>query len=292
MNGNPSARVGGIALAVTLTSVIWCGPSQATTCGSGTSFGFCDEYFVSTLAEFHTRFGSTTTGYNTPGIYQETNTTTPTVVQLTAQSTGYQPVPGEFVQNTTPNASTGLLLHGWSFNFFSNGQQLSNGANSVSNGPNNNFNPGTSGTGLNFQYLTGDMSGSLSNGTVTAFNINSIVVDSTNTAVSFKIEGLVGGPGGTVVDTANESLNFALSQQTVNLNWTGVDTVAITDFGGPAGTLLLQNVNLTPVPAPAPLIGHGLLAVLAIGGVLFGSNLLERSKRRRSLGIVTPHGAA
>jgi len=34
------------------------------------------------------------------------------------------------------------------------------------------------------------------------------------------------------------------------------------------------------VPIPAPLIGHGLLALLAIGGVLFGGKLLETFKAR------------
>jgi hypothetical protein len=35
---------------------------------------------------------------------------------------------------------------------------------------------------------------------------------------------------------------------------------------------------------PAPVIGHGLFVLLAIGGVLFGGELLERSRKRRSLG--------
>jgi hypothetical protein len=35
---------------------------------------------------------------------------------------------------------------------------------------------------------------------------------------------------------------------------------------------------------PAPPIGHGLLVLLAVGGVLFGGKLLEHSKRRSSLG--------
>jgi len=38
---------------------------------------------------------------------------------------------------------------------------------------------------------------------------------------------------------------------------------------------------------PAPIIGHGLLVTLAIGGVLFGSKLLERSKKRSPLETVS-----
>jgi hypothetical protein len=43
---------------------------------------------------------------------------------------------------------------------------------------------------------------------------------------------------------------------------------------------------------PAPVIGHSLSGFLAIGGVLFGARLFERSKRRRSPGTAIRHGAA
>jgi hypothetical protein len=39
----------------------------------------------------------------------------------------------------------------------------------------------------------------------------------------------------------------------------------------------------TAVPVPAPAIGHGLLVLLAIGGVLLGGKLSENLKKRRSL---------
>jgi hypothetical protein len=42
---------------------------------------------------------------------------------------------------------------------------------------------------------------------------------------------------------------------------------------------------------PAPLIGHGFPVVLAVGGLLFGAKLLERSKNGRSLGTAIPHAA-
>jgi hypothetical protein len=47
MDGNPSAKAGGIALAVTLASVIWCGPSQAAT------FTFGDEWYVNSQTTFN-----------------------------------------------------------------------------------------------------------------------------------------------------------------------------------------------------------------------------------------------
>lgn len=43
---------------------------------------------------------------------------------------------------------------------------------------------------------------------------------------------------------------------------------------------------------PAPLIGHGLFVLLAVGGVLGGSRPWERSKKRRSLATAIQHAAA
>jgi hypothetical protein len=37
-------------------------------------------------------------------------------------------------------------------------------------------------------------------------------------------------------------------------------------------------LQIGPVAVPAPLIGHGLSVLLAVGGLLFGAKLLERSK--------------
>jgi len=47
-----------------------------------------------------------------------------------------------------------------------------------------------------------------------------------------------------------------------------------------------------PLVVPAPPIGHGLAAVLAVCGGLFGFKLWERSKTRRAPGIATPLAAA
>jgi hypothetical protein len=49
--------------------------------------------------------------------------------------------------------------------------------------------------------------------------------------------------------------------------------------------------SASPQVVPAPLIGHGLLVLLAVGGILFGARLWERSKKR-SVGNAIPHPAA
>ena len=41
--------------------------------------------------------------------------------------------------------------------------------------------------------------------------------------------------------------------------------------------------TFSPFTVPAPSIGHGILAFLAVGGVLFGGKLFESLKKRRSL---------
>ena len=77
-----------------------------------TVFTFTDEDYVSTLAQFHTAFGATTTGFTVAGLIKDQHTT-PTVTLLHANSSAsYQMVPGEFVQNTSPNASTAIVLSG------------------------------------------------------------------------------------------------------------------------------------------------------------------------------------
>jgi hypothetical protein len=47
--------------------------------------------------------------------------------------------------------------------------------------------------------------------------------------------------------------------------------------------------NVFTVPAPS--IGRGLPVLLAVGGILFGARLWERSKKRSS-GTAIPHAAA
>src|SRR5207244_6238616 len=64
----------------------------------------------------------------------------------------------------------------------------------------------------------------------------------------------------------------------------GIGTFVISDAAITAGTSITgvvfnfgtgPDTFITGVPVPAPLIGHGLLVLLAVGGVLSGGKLLE-----------------
>lgn len=87
--------------------------------------------------------------------------------------------------------------------------------------------------------------------------------------------------------------------------FTSTGTIAASDFdflstGGSPNWLAAIHVQNTGtdgnssgwVGAPAPPIGHGLPALLAMGGLLFGATLWERSRKRRSPETATPHVAA
>jgi hypothetical protein len=66
-------------------------------------------------------------------------------------------------------------------------------------------------------------------------------------------------------------------------------TIQLNDGQADFDNVLLSD-NLTA--APAPVIGHGLPGVLAIGSVLFGATLFQRRKKHRSLGIAIQHASA
>jgi hypothetical protein len=85
---------------------------------------------------------------------------------------------------------------------------------------------------------------------------------------------------------------FAPSQSVATVDpATGAATIG-PDITG-AGVTFVTGFAPFPVQAvPAPVIGHGLPVVLAVGGVLFGAKLLQRSRKRRSFGAAIRHAAA
>jgi hypothetical protein len=270
--GRVSKKIGIFLQAAAILGFMTCivGEARATT------FGFQDEYYVNTQTEFNTLFGAGTAGYSTPGVYQKTNSTTPTVVQLSAHGTGEQQVTGEFIQNGTPNVNAGIALSGW-------GKTGANGGVVGSVYTQGTFQNTLSG----FQYKTGITTSSLSGGTATAFNLNSIdlVTSDQYTSTGYTIRGLLNG---VVVDQENVSTNFygntvnsvTTSGPTLAFNWTDIDTVLFGYFNGTSfvawpndGVLFMDNINIDPYSAPIPtpepctmlLLGSGFLGFGAYG---------------------------
>ena len=115
------------------------------------------------------------------------------------------------------------------------------------------------------------------------------------------------GPGSFNVDlgnfnTVDGEVVTAVTYASGNLiegNFTSVSfdgTTAIftgttsTDYNAPGGKSVIFNVTTKLVPAP--LIGHGLLVFLAVGGLLFGGKFWERSNNPRPLELAIPQASA
>ena len=88
-------------------------------------------------------------------------------------------------------------------------------------------------------------------------------------------------PATTMAGFDNSRISFSSDQ--ILVNWNGLSYQD--------GTMVAINFAV-PEAAPAPLIGRGIPVVLAISGVLFGANLLGRSKKSRLLRTAIPHPAA
>jgi hypothetical protein len=83
------------------------------------------------------------------------------------------------------------------------------------------------------------------------------------------------------VSCPNDLLPLAASQPTTPVNTASIFLAAGTyDLWYTAANGLPEDLQTNSVPIPAPLIGHGLLVLLAVGGVLFGSKFLENSKKQ------------
>ena len=189
-----------------------------------------------------------------------TNNNLPTIVTRLGNGSS---IPGEFVENTTPNASTGLQLFGW-------GQSLNNG-NQVAS-VYNSTNP-FNGSVLYFQYKTGVTGGLFGNGATTPFTFNSFDLRGSTAAanLSFTLQGYLNN---VLVDSAILNVT-GNTLTTFTENWTNVDTVEIVSTASlpvnwGSGTLYMDNVHINeavPVPIPASilLMGSGLLGMGLVG---------------------------
>lgn len=241
-------------------------PAQATT------FTFQDEYWLKSGTAYSTVFSGATGSAPTSGIYQETTTgASPVITQLTTTITlsSFQttPVPGEFTQN---GGGSALQLNGWSANLDFIGSTAH-----ISNSPW--YKPGTgvqspsgnlSGTGLNFEYLTGASANHTTgviSGTQGVFTLNSIFLDTSASATSLTIEGLLHG---IVVDTTGShpvSVNGSTGM-TFSPGWAGIDEVVFTGDNLGNNVLTLDDINVSPVPEPGSLslFAAGLLSLAGL----------------------------
>src|SRR5437667_8745649 len=81
----------------------------------------------------------------------------------------------------------------------------------------------------------------------------------------------------------------------VTVSQTVATILRVDVFGDLNGKIVNNTANsgaLGVVGIPAPLIGHGVSGVLAVGGMfLVGAGLFGRNRKRRSLGTVLTHTA-
>lgn len=92
--------------------------------------------------------------------------------------------------------------------------------------------------------------------------------------------------------TFTDSISLGNGQNFLTITTTGGETISSVAISAPGGFATYDQPRVSGLAAvPAPLIGHGLPVLLAVGGLFFGAKLLERSKTRRSLGTDIPHAA-
>jgi hypothetical protein len=174
-------------LGTIVAGTVLAGSAQATT------FTFSDEYYVANITTFHTLFGATTTGYGTSGVYQLTDSIAPNAV--TKLSNGSS-VPGEYIQNTTPNANEELITNGFSASL-NNGQQVGNVFNLALGG----F----------IRFAVG--------GSTTPFTFNSFDLSGSGT-IQIRGELNLNPVAGDLA-----TINLTSTPTTYTFDWTGIDTV-------------------------------------------------------------------
>jgi hypothetical protein len=140
----------------------------------------------------------------------------------------------------------------------------------------------TGGTLANFDFTLFGTAASADTGGVLTCSVNQTTSGATCT-VSANAKTSSTGSGGTVGTLAMPGA------PPWTWDFTGANIPSGANFDLQFGSFNAAD-HLTTVPAP--LIGGGLPVLLAVGGILFGAKLLERSKKRRSLGTAVLNAAA
>ena len=195
--------------------------------------------------------------YSTAGIYQQTQDALHGGVLVTRLSNGSS-VPGEYLEDTSPNRLDELQLFGWSQSL-NNAQQVANVYNST--------NP-LNGAVLYLKYTVGGVSMPFT------FNSFDLRGSAAGANLNFTLEGLLGG---SVVDSATLNVTGG-TFVTFAENWSNIDTLEIASTAGlpvnwGSGTLYMDNVvlnNVSAVPEPA--------SVALLGIVLIGFSGIIRKK--------------
>jgi hypothetical protein len=235
MKGKSLAKIG-MAFVIAAAVMIWCVPAKAYT------FGFDDMYLVKS----GNAFPGTSVTVSSSGIYQETQDATHGGVIITKLAGLTTSVPGEFVQNTTPNASSELQLYGW-------GQSLNYGqkVDTVYN-----LQDTANGAVLYFRYAVG--------GTAQPFTFNGFDLKTVVGSVNATFEAL--DASNHILDTATVTLSSGFT--TFSENWTNVYEIQFTAPGGTAN-VYMDNVEINdpvpsvPEPATLLLLGFGLVGLAA-----------------------------
>jgi hypothetical protein len=160
----------------------------------------------------------------------------------------------------------------------------------------------TAGTGLTLAAEVMNSTG-FTNSLSFFYSSNSIAVGGVSPSVT-----VYSGPNGTgsvlaslldLADTMNNGTSCSSSNPPPSNcglfnNWVSESvsfsgTAESVVFAGSVNRIGFDNITLGAVPAP--IMGHGLPSGLAVAGILFGAKLLQRSRRRRSLGVGIPRNA-
>jgi hypothetical protein len=87
-------------------------------------------------------------------------------------------------------------------------------------------------------------------------------------------------PSSTPALSANSSLSFIFDVTISSGSFAGYNPDFKIEWVGSNNHYDLVSETLTPVTVPAPVIGHGLPVLLAVGGFAFGAKLLQRNRKR------------